>query len=191
MASSRPGPCGRRKEPDTRHAAVRRAHGDRRRLAALFVTAQERVDSERRPVSEPWVCSDVLGPSLDRTLTDELGARLTASPSHTAAARWARDRFEEWGLANSHLEPFEFGRGWALEKISVEMTTPRYMPLIGYAEAWTPSMPAPVQGRVVYVGNKSAARDRRARRPTSQRDRADPPAAIRVRRVRPPAARAR
>ena len=37
------------------------------------------------------------------------------------------------------------------------MTTPRYMPLIGYAEAWTPSMRAPVQGRVVYVGNKSAA----------------------------------
>ena len=64
--------------------------------------------------------------ALYRTLTDEIGARLTGSPAHMQAARWARDRFAEWGLANAHLEPFEFGRGWSLERISVEMTTPRY-----------------------------------------------------------------
>lgn len=123
----------------------------------VIAAAQERVDSDMlgRIRAESQQRSRAL--SLYLALTDELGARLTASPAHTAAARWARDRFEEWGLANSHLEPFEFGRGWALEKISVEMTAPRYMPLIGYAAAWTPSMQAPVQGRVVYVGNKTAA----------------------------------
>ena len=91
------------------------------------------------------------------TLTDRIGARLTGSPSHVQAARWARDRFTEFGLADARLEPFAFAHGWSLEKISVEMTAPRYMPLIAYAEAWTPSLSRVVNGRVVYVGNKTAA----------------------------------
>ena len=95
--------------------------------------------------------------ALYRTLTDEIGARLTGSPAHVQAARWARDRFAEWSLANPHLEPYEFGRGWQLERISVEMTTPRYVPLIAYADAWSPSTKGVVTGRVVYVGDKTAA----------------------------------
>jgi carboxypeptidase Q len=93
---------------------------------------------------------------LYRTLTDEIGARLTGSPAHMQAARWARDRFAEWGLASSHLEPFEFGRGWQLEHVSAAMTEPRYVPLIAYAEAWSPSTAGVVSGRVVYVGDKTA-----------------------------------
>ena len=80
------------------------------------------------------------------TLSDAIGARLTGSPSHMQAARWARERLAEWGLANARLEPFQFGRGWSLEKISVEMTSPRYMPLIAYADAWTPSIAGVVSG---------------------------------------------
>ncbi|OFW14666.1 MAG: hypothetical protein A3H29_02890 [Acidobacteria bacterium RIFCSPLOWO2_02_FULL_67_21] len=95
--------------------------------------------------------------ALYQALTDGMGARLTASPAHTRAAQWARDRFAEWGLANPHLEPFEFGRGWSFEKVSVEMTAPRYMPLIAYPEAWTPPMAGPVAGRAVYVGDKTAS----------------------------------
>jgi hypothetical protein len=63
--------------------------------------------------------------ALFRTLTDDIGARLTGSPAHMRAARWALDRFAEWGLANPHLEPYEFGRGWQLEQLSVAMTEPR------------------------------------------------------------------
>jgi carboxypeptidase Q len=90
------------------------------------------------------------------TLTDSIGARLTGSPAHVQAARWAQARFSEFGLADARLEPYAFPRGWSLEKISVEMTAPRYMPLIAYAEAWTPSL-GRVSGRIVYVGDKSAA----------------------------------
>jgi hypothetical protein len=93
---------------------------------------------------------------LYRTLTDEIGARLTGSPAHMQAARWASDRFAEWGLANPHLEPFEFGRGWQLDHISVAMTEPRYMPLIAYADAWSPSVANAVTGRPVYIGDKTA-----------------------------------
>ena len=72
---------------------------------------------------------------LYRTLTDDIGARLTGSPAHVQATRWALDRFVEWGVADPHLEPYEFGRGWQLEHVSVEMTEPRYVPLIAYADA--------------------------------------------------------
>jgi hypothetical protein len=94
--------------------------------------------------------------ALYRTLTDEIGARLTGSPAHLQAARWARDRFAEWGLANPQLEPYEFGRGWQLEHVSVEMTEPRYVPLIAYADAWSPSTAGVVSGRAVYIGDKTA-----------------------------------
>jgi hypothetical protein len=91
------------------------------------------------------------------TLSDAIGARLSGSPSYTEAARWARERLAEWGLSDARLEPFQFGRGWSLEKISVEMTSPRYMPLIAYADAWTPSVAGVLNGRAVYVGDKAAA----------------------------------
>jgi carboxypeptidase Q len=95
--------------------------------------------------------------TLYRTITDEIGARLTGSPAHVRAANWARDRFMEWGLTNPHLEPYEFGRGWQLEHISVEMTEPRYFPFIAYGEAWTPSTKGVVTGGAVYVGDKNAS----------------------------------
>ena len=36
------------------------------------------------------------------------------------------------------------------------MTSPRYMPLIAYADAWTPSIAGVVSGRPLYVGDKTA-----------------------------------
>src|SRR5712675_3724127 len=91
------------------------------------------------------------------TLTDTIGPRLTGSPAHVQAARWAVERLKAWGLDNPRLEPFQFGRGWSLEKLTVEMTAPRYMPLIGYAEAWSPATAGVLIGTPVYVGDSTAA----------------------------------
>ena len=85
-----------------------------------------------------------------------LGPRLSGSPAHDEAARWAADRFRDWGLANSRLEPFEFGRSWSLERLTVEMTTPRYMPLLGYSEAWSPSTSGALTGAPIYIGDSTA-----------------------------------
>ena len=95
-------------------------------------------------------------PRLFHALTDVLGPRLSGSPAHVAAARWALDRFRDWGLANPRLEPFEFGRGWSLEKLSVEMIAPRYMRLIGYAEAWSPPTSTVLTGTPIYIGDSAA-----------------------------------
>ncbi|HEU4692299.1 MAG TPA: M20/M25/M40 family metallo-hydrolase [Vicinamibacterales bacterium] len=125
-------------------------------LAAAMTSGQQRdADMVARIRAEGLQRSGAL--ALYRTLTDEIGARLTGSPAHVQAARWARDRFTEWGLTNPHLEPFEFGRGWQLEHVSVEMTEPRYVRLVAYPEAWSPSTKGAVSGRVVYVGDKTAA----------------------------------
>src|SRR5882724_7580168 len=72
-------------------------------------------------------------------LTVSIGPRLTASPAHKRAAEYARDRLASYGLENARLEPWHFGRGWTLEKLTVELIEPRYMPLIGYADGWSPS----------------------------------------------------
>jgi hypothetical protein len=126
-------------------------------LAAALTFGQQRdaADVLARIRAEGQQRSTALG--LYRTQTDDIGARLTGSPAHMQAARWALERFKEWGLANPRLEPYEFGRGWQLERVSVEMTEPRYAPLIAYAEAWSPSTAGVVNGRVVYVGDKTAA----------------------------------
>jgi hypothetical protein len=94
---------------------------------------------------------------LFHTLTDMIGPRLTGSPAHVQAAHWAAERFKAWGLDNPRLEPFPFGRGWSLEKLTVEMTAPRYMPLIGYAEAWSPATSGVLTGTPVYIGDSTAA----------------------------------
>ena len=109
-------------------------------LAVSPAAAQEPVDLAMTARIKEEGLQRSQAPLLFSTLTDEIGARLTASPSHNQAAAWARDRFSEWGLSGARLDGFEFGRGWSLEKLSLEMTAPRYMPLIGYAEAWTPSI---------------------------------------------------
>jgi hypothetical protein len=125
-------------------------------LGVAIVSAQQRDAADvARIRAEGLQRSRAL--ALYRTLTDEIGGRLTGSPAHLQAARWAVDRFSEWGVANPHLEPFEFGRGWQLDHVSVAMTEPRYMPLIAYAEAWSPSPKGAVVGRPVYVGDKTAA----------------------------------
>jgi hypothetical protein len=76
------------------------------------------------------------------------------------AARWALGRLKEWGLSEAHLEPYDFGRGWQLDHISVEMTEPRYVPLIAYADAWSPSTRGSISGSAMYVGDKNAAQIR-------------------------------
>jgi hypothetical protein len=89
-------------------------------------------------------------------LTNVVGPRLTGSPAYREAADWSAERLRTWGMANVHLEPFEFGRGWTLEKLTLEMTAPRYFPLVGYPEAWTPSTAGELVGRPVYLGDLTA-----------------------------------
>ena len=86
--------------------------------------------------------------------TEVIGPRLTGSPAYKTAAEWARDKLKEWGLENPHLEAWEFGRGWTLEKFAIEMIKPRYTPLLGYPEAWSPSTAGELVSAPMFLGGK-------------------------------------
>ncbi len=46
---------------------------------------------------------------LFHTLTDTIGPRLTGSPAHVRAARWAVERLAAWGCTIRDLNPFNSG----------------------------------------------------------------------------------
>jgi carboxypeptidase Q len=133
-------------------------------VALFHASSAARVRARPQPPTDPAMIAAIKAEATRRseaaklfhTLTDAIGPRLTGSPAHVAAARWAMDRFRDWGLTNPRLEPFEFGRGWSLDKLTIEMIAPRYMPLIGYAEAWSPSTSGVLTGKPVYIGDSAA-----------------------------------
>ncbi len=86
-----------------------------------------------------------------------IGPRLTGSPAHRAAADWAKTTLTTWGLSDAHLEAWEFGRGWMLDRQVIEMIEPRYMPMIGYAEAWSAPTKGELVGSPISVAGKTAA----------------------------------
>lgn len=88
-------------------------------------------------------------------LTTNIGPRLTASPAHKRAAEWARDRLASYGLSNAHLEPWQFGRGWTMDKLTIEMIEPRYLPLIGYADGWSAATSGEIVATPVFAPGKS------------------------------------
>jgi carboxypeptidase Q len=90
-------------------------------------------------------------------LTLDIGPRLTNSPAFNTAVAFVTSQLKGFGLDNVHDEPWKFGRGWTLNKLTVEMVEPRYAPLIGYAEGWSPATPGDIVAAPLYLGNKSAA----------------------------------
>jgi hypothetical protein len=86
-----------------------------------------------------------------RHLTDEIGPRLTGSPQAKQASEWTRDQLKEWGLANAHLEPFDFGRGWSWNAVSANIVAPQPIPLIALPKAYTPGTDGPVRGPLMAV----------------------------------------
>ena len=86
--------------------------------------------------------------------TVTIGPRLTASPAHKRAAEWARERLASYGMANAHLEPWHFGRGWTLEKLTVELVEPRYLPLIAYADGWSAATSGDIVAAPVLAAGK-------------------------------------
>ncbi len=86
---------------------------------------------------------------IEGQLTDVIGPRLTGSPAMKRANEWTRDQFTEWGLVNSHLESFNFGRGWTNDYTEIRMVAPQASPLLAYPKAWTISTNGVLRAPVV------------------------------------------
>ena len=117
---------------------------------------QEAVDREMigRFKAEGLENSQVL--DTFNVLTNVIGPRLPATPAYKQAAQFVKERLESWQIENVHFESFEFQRGWTLEKLTIEMLEPRYFPLIGYPEAWTPSTRGEIVAEPLFLAGKTA-----------------------------------
>ena len=79
---------------------------------SLNCSAQEKVDLDAisKIRYEGFHNSKIM--EIASGLMDQIGGRLTGSPNMRKANDWTRDKLKEFGLVNSHLEPWEpFGRG--------------------------------------------------------------------------------
>lgn len=91
-------------------------------------------------------------------LTDEIGPRLTNSPSHAKAVDWTQQKLREWGLTNVRAETVDdLGRGWEFSKAGIEMIGPRAMPLHALPKAWTPGTNGTVEGEATFARIESKA----------------------------------
>jgi carboxypeptidase Q len=95
-------------------------------------------------------------------LSTVIGPRLTGSPALKTSVEWARDRMTAVGLEHARLETWPFGRGWQLDGFALEMVEPRYMPLVGYPEAWSASTAGEIVGTPVFTGGMTIAEVRAA-----------------------------
>jgi hypothetical protein len=118
---------------------------------ALSVNAQEPVhwDVVERIRDEAFENSQVMENAS--WLVDVFAPRNTKSPGYIAAAKWAKERLQAYGLANARLEPYEFGVGYVNEYVSVHMISPQYMPIIAYPATWSAGTNGKIRGRAVYI----------------------------------------
>jgi carboxypeptidase Q len=85
-------------------------------------------------------------------LTDRYGPRVTGTPNHEKAAKWAVSQMTEWGLKNGHLEPWDFGHpGWLNESASARIVAPINANVKFEVIAWTPSTKGKLKGSLVEV----------------------------------------
>src|SRR3954470_23410718 len=99
-------------------------------LIATPAIAQERIDASMN--------AKIRAEGLDRshvaqmfdTIATVIGPRLTGSPAFLRAMSYAKQKLSEFGARDAHLESWPFGRGWELDRFSIEMVEPRYAPLL-------------------------------------------------------------
>jgi carboxypeptidase Q len=93
-------------------------------------------------------------------LTDVHGPRLTGSPNHENAAKWAVKQMETWGFKNGKLEPWDFGtianskvvrEGWLNEKASGHIISPVKDNLVFEVLSWTPSTNGTVTAPAINI----------------------------------------
>ncbi len=124
-------------------------------LPATAATAPEGVDLQvvSRIRMEATQHSKVMQTLAE--LSDRIGPRLSGSQHLKDANLFTQKQLADWGLVNSHLEGFSFGRGWALDSVSIRMTAPDTAVIYGIPKAWTPATNGVLKGEVVALRVKS------------------------------------
>lgn len=84
--------------------------------------------------------------------TDLYGPRLTGSPNHVNAAKWAAAEMKSWGFDYTGLEPWDFKYpGWVNDRNTGLMISPVADTLTYEVLAWTPSTNGPVTANAAHI----------------------------------------
>ncbi len=95
------------------------------------------------------------GPSLEtniRTLCDEIGPRLSASPAMRRAAEWGVEAFKTAGADAAHIEYFNLPRTWQEGDTRINVTAPAHFEVDAAATAWSPPTRRKIHGEVLDAG---------------------------------------
>jgi carboxypeptidase Q len=127
-------------------------------VAAAIVIAGALAFAEERPdqsvfwkIRQEGSANSRILPTV-HVLTDVYGPRLTGSPNLKAAGEWAMQQMRDWGLKNTHLEPWDFGHaGWLNERLVAHIVAPVKDALVVEALSWTPGTNGVARGAAVQI----------------------------------------
>lgn len=90
-------------------------------------------------------------------LSDMIGPRLTGTEQLKRANDWTLRKFQQYGLANAHLEAFTIPTGWSRGTAAGKVLSPNTLPLTLVSAAWSPGTEGRVEGEVLYVDAQTEA----------------------------------
>jgi carboxypeptidase Q len=120
-------------------------------LATLLI-AQDRVDepTTAKIRSEELEHSQIM--RIEHMLADRYGPRMTGTPNHEDAAKWAAAEMTRWGMKNAKLEPWDFARpGWLNDRATAFIVAPVKQNLKFEILAWTPPTKGVVTASTVQI----------------------------------------
>jgi hypothetical protein len=127
-------------------------------LNPVFILAQtEPVDLEMIYKIKQYEKSRSQIEDISFWMTDYLGPRLTASQNKARANEFVKNKFKEFGLSNTVIDPVRpFDRGgWDNERTYIAMTNPYYCAFAATPKAWTGSTKGLIKGEVVLLDFQS------------------------------------
>ncbi len=85
-------------------------------------------------------------------LSDQIGGRLTGSPSLEKANKWTAEKMKSYGLENVRLDPWEIPFGWERGTANMKLIEPNTgRTLLIASRGWTPGTNGKVTGDVVIL----------------------------------------
>lgn len=136
--------------------------------AASAVFAQQPASVPQRPVAVPSndaLVARMIDEGMNHShsdadlqyLLDVIGPRLTGSVGMRRANEWTQQKFTEYGMDRTALEPWTFGVGWTRGPMTIRMLAPQQRELLGVSWAWSPGTNGPVAGDVVFMDARTEA----------------------------------
>jgi carboxypeptidase Q len=121
-------------------------------LFALSTEAAAPAPSDPRPALLKRASGDTPLPKDLEDLCDHVGGRATGSAACTRAVAWAQEHMRATGVPKVYTESFSVGVRWLPLSSEVRVLSPEAFVVRSVSAPMSPSMPTPLEAKVVDVG---------------------------------------